>query len=84
MGAQTYQVAIGTRAKKALDQIAGSWRVEQSVARSLRPTLPGTTRLPMGWLTNAPPRARRAIGAAVYPRQAVVHRMDLTLPRVHT
>jgi hypothetical protein len=80
MGAQAYQAAIETRASTALARIEPGWRVEQSIARSRRSKLPGTTRLPMGWLTNASPRARRTVGAAVYPKEAVVHRMDLLLP----
>ena len=46
----------------------------------IRARIPGTVRLPMGWLTTAAPSARRAVGRLIYPRGAVVHRMNLELP----
>ena len=80
MGAQAYQRAIIDRAPAALARFGEGWSVTNLVSRSLRSSLPGNRRLPMGWLFNAGPRARRAVGRAVYPRGTVVHRMDLLLP----
>lgn len=80
MGAQAYQEEIASRAPAALAGYGTPWRVDRAVARSLRSPLPGTLRLPMGWLTGAGPKARRAVGRLVYPRGAVVHRMNLELP----
>lgn len=80
MGAQAYQSAVVSRARAALQARSGDWRVEHSIFRSLRSALPGTDRLPMGYLQHATPAARRAIGRTVFPRRAVVHRMDLLLP----
>ncbi|RPF26384.1 glycosyltransferase family 4 protein [Georgenia muralis] len=57
-----------------------AWRVSRLVARSMRSTLPGNRRLPMGPLSRAGVRTRRLAGAALYPRGAVVHRMTLELP----
>lgn len=81
MGAQAYQAAITRRAQSALDEVAGSgWTVRSVVSRSLRSDLPGDRRLPMGWLFGAGVRERRLLGRLVWPRQSVVHRMDLILP----
>lgn len=80
MGAQAYQEEIASRAPAALAAHGTGWRVERAVARSVRSPLPGTLRLPMGLLTGAGPRSRRAVGRLVYPRGAVVHRMNLELP----
>lgn len=76
MGAQGYEREVVARAPAALP----GWTVQRSVARSLRSDLAGDRRLPMGWLSSAGPRARRALGRMLYPRGAVVHRMDLLLP----
>lgn len=81
MGAQAYQAAITDRARHALaEQSAGPWTVRSLVARSLRSDLPGNRRLPMGRLFTASQRERRLLGRLVWPRSAVVHRMDLILP----
>lgn len=80
MGAQVYQEAIASRAQDSLRASTEPWRVDRSIARSLRSHLPGTIRLPMGLLTTSSPRTRRLLGRATYPRDAVVHRMDLVLP----
>jgi glycosyltransferase involved in cell wall biosynthesis len=77
MGAQVYQEQVASRASAGLGE---GWRVDRMVVRSLRSPLPGTHRLPMGFLTSASERVRRQIGRAVYPRGAVVHRMNLELP----
>ncbi len=80
MGAQAYQEQIASRATAALAAHGTPWRVDRMIARSLRSPLPGTVRLPMGRLTTAGAGPRRALGRVVYPRGAVVHRMNLELP----
>jgi glycosyltransferase involved in cell wall biosynthesis len=77
MGAQVYQEEVASRAGSAL---GAAWEVDRMVLRSMRSSLPGTRRLPMGRLTRASPGLRRQIGRALYPRRAVVHRMNLELP----
>ncbi|CAN7467700.1 glycosyltransferase family 1 protein [Terrabacter sp. LjRoot27] len=83
MGAQAYQRHIASRGAAALDALSGpdeTWSVRHVVARSLRSPLPGTRRLPMGWLTGASPRARAGAGRLAYAGGGLVHRMDLELP----
>ncbi|WP_330476598.1 glycosyltransferase family 4 protein [Terrabacter sp. C0L_2] len=83
MGAQAYQRHIVSRAGAALGRVAPGdepWTVRHVVARSLRSPLPGTLRLPMGWLRGASPRGRAAAGRLAYARGGLVHRMDLELP----
>ncbi|WP_245861964.1 glycosyltransferase [Sanguibacter antarcticus] len=91
MGAQVYQEEIASRADESLRTAAdeGSstglsteqpWRVDHTVVRSLRSPLSGTARLPLGYLGNASARVRAVAGRLLYPRDAVVHRMDLMLP----
>lgn len=80
MGAQVYQEEIASRAEAVLARTGTDWRVERVVARSLRSPLPGTVRLPMRRLEKAGARERRALGRLVYPRGALVHRMELGLP----
>lgn len=80
MGAQAYEHAIRIRARAVLTQAPEQWTVHDVVARSLRSPLAGNRRLPMGWLFTASPAARRALGRVIYPRDSVVHRMDLILP----
>lgn len=77
MGAQVYQEQIAARAAASLGD---EWTVERMIVRSLRSPLPGTHRLPMGFVASASERVRGQIGRAVYPRGAVVHRMNLELP----
>ena len=77
MGAQVYEEQIASRAATALGE---EWIVDRLIVRSLRSALPGTHRLPMGFLTRAPERARRELGRLVYPSSAVLHRMNLELP----
>lgn len=76
MGAQTYDERICGLASAQLPD----WEVRQIVARSMRAPLPGNRRLPIGWLTTAGVRSRAAIGHLIYPRNALIHRMDLVLP----
>lgn len=80
MGAQVYQERIATHAPGALAEIAPDWEVRRMIVRSLRSPLPGTHRLPMGWLARAAARERREVGRLLYRRAGVVHRMDLELP----
>lgn len=77
MGAQVYQEQVASRASGALGP---DWTVDRMVVRSLRSSLPGTHRLPMGLLSTGSERVRRQIGRVMYPRDAVVHRMNLELP----
>lgn len=81
MGAQVYQEEVAARAADALAAGDGpAWGVRRTVVRSLRSSLPGTLRLPLGRLGAAGPGVRRAVGRAVYPRGAVVQRVGLELP----
>ena len=87
MGAQAYERQVSSRAAAALDVLSGPgehWEVRRSVARSLRSPLPGTVRLPMGWLSGAGHAARAAVGRAVHARSGLVHRMSLELPPAAT
>lgn len=80
MGAQVYENQIADRASAALAALRPAWQVQRQVLRSLRSPLPGTGRLPMGWLSGAGERSRARVGRLVYPRGALVHRMGLELP----
>jgi glycosyltransferase involved in cell wall biosynthesis len=83
MGAQAYERHVVSRAPAALAELSGPdehWGVRHVVARSLRSSLPGTVRLPLGWLSGASPRARAAVGRLAYARGGLVHRMGLELP----
>ncbi|NYF99047.1 glycosyltransferase family 4 protein [Janibacter cremeus] len=77
LGTGLYEDRIVMHSPKALP---ADWTVDQAVVRSLRSPLPGTHRLPLGKVASAPASARRLIGRALYPRDAVVHRMSLELP----
>jgi len=80
MGAQVYEREIRSRAAAALAATGREWVVDDVVARSLRSDLDGTIRLPIGALERGGPGFRRAAGRFAYPRGALVHRMNLTLP----
>jgi glycosyltransferase involved in cell wall biosynthesis len=80
MGAQVYQEQIAAQAAGALGESAGGWVVNRVIARSLRSPLPGSVRLPVGAIERANGGVRRGVGRLVYPRGAVVHRMELGLP----
>jgi glycosyltransferase involved in cell wall biosynthesis len=83
MGAQAYQAHVVARAAAALADVAlpgEQWRFDDVSISSMRSPLPADRRLPMGWLMNASPRARRLAGRVAHPRGAVVHRMNLELP----
>ena len=77
MGAQVYQEQVASRASAAL---GGDWTVDRMVTRGVRSPLPGTHRLPMGYLTSASERVRRQVGRMLYPKHTVLHRMSLELP----
>lgn len=80
MGAQVYEEEIARRADQALNAEGSNWQVDRLIVRSLRSTLPGTARLPMGRLARAGARERSVLGRVLYPKNANVHRMDLALP----
>lgn len=81
MGAQVYQEQIASRAATALSKTdVRPWRVRRQIVRSLRSSLPGTTRLPFGAVASASPTLRRAVGAVLHARDTVSHRMNLELP----
>ena len=77
MGAQVYQEQVASRASGGL---GSGWTVDRMVVRSMRSPLAGTHRLPMRFMTRASGRTRRELGRVLYPRHAVVHRMNLELP----
>ena len=77
MGAQVYQEQVASRASGGL---GSGWTVDRMVVRSMRSPLAGTHRLPMRFMTGASGRTRRELGRMLYPRRAVVHRMNLELP----
>lgn len=81
MGAQSYQEHVAERAAETLHNVTGDqWRVHRTVARSMRSSLAGNRRAPIGALTRAGPGARRAFGRTLYGRTDLVHRMNLELP----
>ncbi|MBP9919843.1 MAG: glycosyltransferase family 1 protein, partial [Dermatophilaceae bacterium] len=53
MGAQVYEEQLAARARSALTAIDPQWQVQRRIIRSMRSPLPGTGRLPMGWLAGA-------------------------------
>ena len=80
MGAQNYEKQITARAPDALAPGDHSWTVDHLVIRSMRSTLPGNRRLPMGLVIGMSMRSRRRIGRWLYGRGDVIHRMSLELP----
>jgi glycosyltransferase involved in cell wall biosynthesis len=80
MGAQVYEEQLASGAAGALAEVGTGWRVQRRIFRSMRSSLPGTGRLPMGWLASAGAPSRAALGRVVYPRHALVHRTSLELP----
>lgn len=76
MGAQRYESEIIGAAPVALP----TWRIRHAVARSLRSDLPGTMRLPMGWLVGASVRQRSVVGRVAFAGAGLLHRTDLILP----
>lgn len=82
MGAQVYERAIDQRAEAALAASGESWRVQRAVLRSMRSQLPGTRRVPSGWLHSASANARARAARLIYPRGDLVHRMKVAMPPV--
>ncbi len=77
MGAQRYE----TELRERLPTFLGGWRVRHDEFRSLRSSLGGTRRAPIGWLTHSGITARAAAGRILFPDpHAIVHRADLVLP----
>lgn len=77
LGTGVYEQQVLARAAAALP---AGWTTSEAVVRSLRSPLAGTHRLPMAQVARAPVAARRAVGRAIHPGNAVVHRMNLELP----
>jgi glycosyltransferase involved in cell wall biosynthesis len=77
MGQQVYEEEVAARTPTLA---APDLAVARLVARSLRSPLAGTVRLPTWVLGPAPAAVRRAVGAGLYGRAALVHRMSLSLP----
>lgn len=77
LGTGVYERQVVARARQALP---ADWTIEEVRVRSLRSPLDGTRRLPLSRVATAPRVVRSAIGRAMYPRDAVVHRMSLELP----
>lgn len=81
MGAQAYQQQILLRAGDALAATgADRWTVRPLTFRSLRASLDGNRRLPLGRVAAAPAGVRAALGRALYGGDTVTHRMALELP----
>ncbi len=80
MGAQVYENAIDARADEALRRLSPSTRMHRTVVRSLRSSLGGNRRVPMGLLLGADPRVRRELARWLYPGHGPVHRMKVGLP----
>ncbi len=81
MGAQVYQEQVAARASGALAEVGGpDWRARRLIVRSMRSSLPGNRRLPVGFLISAPPLVRREFGRIFYGGDTVTHRMHLELP----
>ncbi|GAB3880235.1 glycosyltransferase family 4 protein [Terrabacter terrigena] len=83
MGAQAYERHVSSRAPAALARLSAGdepWEVRSVVVRSVRSSLGGNRRLPMGWLAAASPGARAAAGRLAYAGAGLVHRMSLELP----
>lgn len=80
MGAQVYQEEISARAEAALRRHDPAWRVRRLVVRSMRASVAGNRRLPLGRVAAAPASVRRQLGRVLYARDTVSHRMSLELP----
>jgi len=82
MGAQAYERQILDRAGSALSVVSPNraWSVRPLAFRSLRSTIPGDRRLPLSRVASSSDRTRRLLGHALYPRDAITHRMSLELP----
>lgn len=80
MGAQVYEEEIARRAPEALKARGAGWSVERIIVRPMRSSLSGTHRIPLGRVAAWPSAPRRVLGATLYPRGSIVHRMSLELP----
>lgn len=81
MGAQVYQREVTSRAEVALHEAAGrTWSVRELDFRSMRSSLPGNRRLPLGRVAAASAAARLKMGRLLFGGDAVSHRMALELP----
>lgn len=81
MGAQAYTAQIIAHAPDALNVATGEqWRVRTLAFRSMRSSLPGQRRLPMGRIARASASTRRLWGRTLYGGDTVTHRMELELP----
>lgn len=80
MGAQAYQRQVTARAAEALAATGEPWSVHEHTVRSLRSSLPGDRRLPLGPLSQASEAVRAAVGRLLYRGDDVSHRMALELP----
>lgn len=80
MGAQRYEREIILRAEPALREAGHEWSLRDVVVRSMRSSLPGDRRIPLGWLSTASPSVRASAARLVYPRHDLCHRMGLDLP----
>ncbi|MCS3841765.1 glycosyltransferase family 1 protein [Microbacterium sp. AK031] len=80
MGAQAYQHQVTSRAAQALSATGAQWTVREHTVRSLRSSLPGDRRLPLGRLARASASTRAAVGRLLYRGDDVSHRMTLELP----
>lgn len=77
MGAQRYEHELRERVPTFLD----GWRVRHDEFRSLRSSLTGTRRAPIGWLSRSGVASRAAAGRLLFPdTRTTVHRTDLVLP----
>jgi glycosyltransferase involved in cell wall biosynthesis len=77
MGQQVYEEQIATR---AADDLGSEWTVQRAIVRTLRSPLAGTVRLPSRTLNTSNPVWRRLGTYLTYPKNGIVHRMDLRLP----
>lgn len=77
MGQQVYEEEVASRTPALARP---DLEVTRLVARSLRSPLAGTVRIPAWLMSRAPAGVRLAVGAGLYGRADLVHRMSLSLP----
>jgi len=77
MGAQAYEAQVISR---AADAMGPSWQMRELVFRSMRSTLPGNRRLPLGRVARSSSAVRRQVGRMLFANDTVSHRMGLELP----
>lgn len=76
MGQQVYETGIGT----ALEALGGGWTLSQLTVAPFRSGPNGTKRVPLRLVWAAPFAVARAVGAVLYGRSDIVHRLDLRCP----